>query len=121
MTAVREPMVQRRPRTLVRVAWALHRALKRVSQGRLGLSQPEPSGRWSAAAPACHLSRSQRRKSVEAFESHPQAQGQLQTKMGQAVRIRALDERTPYAVVYAIHTKCTLYATARPPGGKVQP
>jgi len=34
------------PRILVRAAWVLHRALYRLSRGRVGLRQPEPGKRF---------------------------------------------------------------------------
>jgi F420H(2)-dependent quinone reductase len=41
MTAVREQAPRISPRVFVRIAWVLHRALYRLSGGRMGLSHPE--------------------------------------------------------------------------------
>ena len=42
MTAAREPVVNVPPRIVIRIAWVLHRALLRISGGRVGLRRPEP-------------------------------------------------------------------------------
>ncbi len=46
MTAAREQAPRTSPRLFVRAAWVLHRALLRVSGGRLGLSRPEAGQRF---------------------------------------------------------------------------
>jgi deazaflavin-dependent oxidoreductase (nitroreductase family) len=46
MTAVREQTPALRPRLFVRTAWVLHRALFRLSGGRIGLSRPKAGGRF---------------------------------------------------------------------------
>jgi len=46
MTAVRERSVRTPPRLFVRSAWVLHRAMYRLSGGRIGLSRPEAGGRF---------------------------------------------------------------------------
>jgi deazaflavin-dependent oxidoreductase (nitroreductase family) len=46
MTAVREQTAQTRPRLFVRTAWVLHRALYRLSGGRIGLSRPKAGGKF---------------------------------------------------------------------------
>jgi hypothetical protein len=43
MTAMREPQAKLPPRVVVRTAWVLHRALDRLSGGRLGL-RPSVAG-----------------------------------------------------------------------------
>lgn len=43
---VAEQSVRLPPRGLVRVFWVLHRALYRISGGRIGLGQPQPGGRF---------------------------------------------------------------------------
>jgi deazaflavin-dependent oxidoreductase (nitroreductase family) len=46
MTAVGEQTPRTSPRTFVRTAWVLHRALVRLSGGRIGLSRPKAGGRF---------------------------------------------------------------------------
>lgn len=41
MTAARERVVNVPPRVVIRIAWALHRALLRITGGRVGLRRPE--------------------------------------------------------------------------------
>ncbi|HLO35285.1 MAG TPA: nitroreductase family deazaflavin-dependent oxidoreductase [Candidatus Deferrimicrobium sp.] len=46
MTAIGEQAPQTRARLFVRTAWVLHRALHRLSGGRIGLSRPKDGGRF---------------------------------------------------------------------------
>lgn len=46
MTAVRRQPARTLPRPLVGVAWAMHRAVYRLSGGRAGLAEPEPGRRF---------------------------------------------------------------------------
>lgn len=46
MTAIREQTVGARPPLSVRVAWVGHRALYRLSGGRLGLTRPETGSKF---------------------------------------------------------------------------
>ena len=46
MTADRKQARRTPPRLFVRIAWVLHRALYRLSGGRIGLSRPKAGGRF---------------------------------------------------------------------------
>jgi deazaflavin-dependent oxidoreductase (nitroreductase family) len=46
VTAVREQTPRTSPRLFVRIAWVLHRALYRLTRGRIGLSRPKAGGRF---------------------------------------------------------------------------
>lgn len=46
MTTVGSETVRTPPRAFVRIAWVLHRAIYRVSRGRVGLSRPEAGARF---------------------------------------------------------------------------
>jgi F420H(2)-dependent quinone reductase len=46
MTALREGAPRLPPRPFVRTAWVLHRAMHRVSGGRIGLTRPEAGKRF---------------------------------------------------------------------------
>jgi deazaflavin-dependent oxidoreductase (nitroreductase family) len=46
MTAIRAQAAQTRPRLFVRIAWVGHRALYRLTGGRIGLSRPKAGGRF---------------------------------------------------------------------------
>jgi len=46
MTAVDEQAPQARPRLFVRIAWVGHRALYRLTGGRIGLTRPRAGGRF---------------------------------------------------------------------------
>jgi deazaflavin-dependent oxidoreductase (nitroreductase family) len=46
MTAVGEQTPQARPRLFVRIAWVGHRALYRLTGGRIGLTRPKAGGRF---------------------------------------------------------------------------
>ena len=46
MTAVREQAPRTSPRLFVRIAWVGHRALYRLTGGRIGLSRPKAGGRF---------------------------------------------------------------------------
>lgn len=46
MTAVGEQSVRTPPRVLIRAFWVLHRAVYRVSGGRIGLSRPDAGARF---------------------------------------------------------------------------
>jgi F420H(2)-dependent quinone reductase len=46
MTAVSEQGPRASPTPFVRIAWVLHRALYRLSGGRIGLSRPKAGGRF---------------------------------------------------------------------------
>jgi F420H(2)-dependent quinone reductase len=46
MTAVREQAPRTRPRLFVRIAWVGHRALYRLTRGRIGLARPKAGGRF---------------------------------------------------------------------------
>ena len=46
MTAVREQAPRTSPRLFVRIAWVGHRALYRLTGGRIGLTRPKAGGRF---------------------------------------------------------------------------
>jgi deazaflavin-dependent oxidoreductase (nitroreductase family) len=46
MTAIREQAVGTQPRLFIRIAWVGHRALYRVSGGRLGVTRPETGSKF---------------------------------------------------------------------------
>lgn len=46
MSAAQEPTAKLPPRVFVRTAWVLHRALVRLTGGRVGISRPTSGGRF---------------------------------------------------------------------------
>ena len=46
MTAAREPVAKVPPRVIVRTAWVLHRALYRLTGGRMGLTRPQVGAKF---------------------------------------------------------------------------